>query len=605
MPSHAAFVPDGSFKDATPQNTIQRIKNILESHGIFTETRWNNTGVPHCYSVRVNVSGTTFGSNGKGVNEEFALASGYGELMERLQLGYVFRHDQQKTTGLVAEETLGHRCAPQQLLERNRKWYTAYARELQSTMGVTMTEEAMLAQYADEQGLVDVTPYYCVSSDSIEYLPTKIRKTVYATNGCAAGNTMEEAMVQAISEIVERNHKCRILRENPVLPQIPDEVMKTFPIVWQIISFLRENGLKVTVKDCSLGTKFPVVCVCIIDSRTGKYHTHFGAFPNLEIALQRTLTESFQGRALHSVGQHTEFMPRSADPNSQKYMMNELVKGTAEKFPAFFMEASQESYNANVGFGTTTNRQRLRKCLEYFAEQGLDVLIRDSSCLGFPTCQVLIPGYSEVFTYRVSMKHDDTRYTKYAKAAMRNPVTAGMENMLGLMMHLNVTAERNLGRRLFATDAGLAIDVTPQEDNYLLNMASAYVDYATGKKENAIRAVKRSLELAPREHQEYLICLKRYFTLSEEGYTQQEVRAILEHFHRSETVQELYRCLETGGNPLERVVLRCDLKSCDQCRLQDRCTQNATDKLATMINQRTQNMDQTAVQQLVQAVMSE
>lgn len=604
MSIQTPFIPDASFKDATPQATIQRIKNILADHGIETQVRWNNTQVPFCHSVRVNVVGTTFGTNGKGVTEEFALASGYGELMERLQLGYIFRHDQQKSQNVSIDEGQGQRLSAAELMERNRKWYTMYADQLQRNAGITMSADALLAQYADDRGQVEVTPYYCVSTDRVEYIPTKLRKTIYATNGCAAGNTMEEAMVQAISEIVERSYKCRILRDGISVPEIPDEVLRTFPIVWQIISYLRQNGLKVNVKDCSLGTKFPVVCVCLIDTRTGKYHTHFGAFPNLEIALQRTLTESFQGRALNSVGQHAAFSARNEGFSEMGNLMNELVKGTAEKSPDFFMSPADLPYHSNVGFASQTNHDRLRECLEFFAEQNLDVLVRDSSCLGFPACQIIIPGYSEVFFHRLSTKNDDGRYYKHAKLVMRNPAKASPMDMVGLMMHLSLTGERKLGRRQFATDAGLAIDVTTQEDAYLLNMTMAYVDYANGKRDSALAAVSKSLDMAPKEDLEYLICLKRYFDLGKDGYSQQQVKQILEYFHQAETVQKLYSCLENGQNPLDSVVLHCDLNCSENCRMYRCCTQAATDKLATLINDRNNALDQSQLGQLIRTVMN-
>ena len=87
-------VIDTMYKDDSPINTVNRIKNILNDYGIKTIERWNDSGVPYCYSLRVSVFGTVFGVNGKGVTKEFALASGYGELMERLQLGRVFKGDQ-------------------------------------------------------------------------------------------------------------------------------------------------------------------------------------------------------------------------------------------------------------------------------------------------------------------------------------------------------------------------------------------------------------------------------------------------------------------------------------------------------------------------------
>ena len=92
---------DRTFKDDSPLDTVKKIKGILKSYGIETEEKWMDSGVPYCYSLRVSVYGTVFGTNGKGVTKELALASGYGELMERLQLGRILKSDQQKDGAMV------------------------------------------------------------------------------------------------------------------------------------------------------------------------------------------------------------------------------------------------------------------------------------------------------------------------------------------------------------------------------------------------------------------------------------------------------------------------------------------------------------------------
>ena len=76
-------------KDAQPINTIQRIRRILYSLGILTAEKWYQTG-DSMYSVRVEITGTDIGQNGKGTTEAYALASAYGEFIERLQLGTLY-----------------------------------------------------------------------------------------------------------------------------------------------------------------------------------------------------------------------------------------------------------------------------------------------------------------------------------------------------------------------------------------------------------------------------------------------------------------------------------------------------------------------------------
>ena len=47
-------------------------------------------------------------------------------------------------------------------------------------------------------------PYFNAYNNSVEYLPYSICKMLYSSNGMCAGNSIEEALVQGISEIIER-----------------------------------------------------------------------------------------------------------------------------------------------------------------------------------------------------------------------------------------------------------------------------------------------------------------------------------------------------------------------------------------------------------------
>lgn len=78
------------YKDKLPSATIRHTRDTLASHGIFATETWNNVG-NQIYSVHLSVPNTTITSNGKGCNKEFALASAYGELIERLSFLLPFR----------------------------------------------------------------------------------------------------------------------------------------------------------------------------------------------------------------------------------------------------------------------------------------------------------------------------------------------------------------------------------------------------------------------------------------------------------------------------------------------------------------------------------
>lgn len=586
-----APIPDFTFKDETPHNTVAKIKRILKEYGIEAEESWNESGVPNCHSLRITVTGTAFGVNGKGVTRELALASGYGELMERLQLGYLYRDEQQKSNNLPVDDSINGNIPAKALLERNGNWYSLLAQSLHTHTGLECTGDEILMQYADGQGNVPVTPYYCVTTHSLEYLPTQLRKMVYTANGCAAGNTMEEALVQAISEIVERKYKLRILSEQIALPEIPEAVLKACPIAYDIITFLRSSGFSVVVKDGSLGTKFPVVCVCLIDRNTGRYHTHFGAFPNFEIALERTLTESFQGRSIDKIAKYEDFCKKKDDIYVWRYFKEELVKGTSEKHPGFFISVSPKPYNQEVGFSGTNNRELLRECFAFFREQGHDILVRDCSCLGFPTYQVIIPGYSEIFAQRMSAKHNDMRYHAYAQKVFQNPSSAGIDDIMGLLMHMAQDNNQNAALPNFSDTANIPARLTAEEDRFLTNATLAHVNYTLGRYTDATKYINKLLSAKTVKEEEYLICLKRYLFLLANRYGSEEARQILAYFHRSETVQRIFSCIEENRNPLDPFTLHCQLQCHPECVLYASCSKKRTAALAHLINSRMQQLD--------------
>ena len=347
---------DMAGKDAAPNDTVAYIKKILKENGIEPVEQWGASDVPYCHSLRIEINGMPIGANGKGVTREFALASGYGELMERLQLGTVWRNKLQTEGGATSCEAQSRRIPAEKLWEENSRWYELYAKKLQETTGTSMSGKELLQKYADSQGNVQATAFYNLTKQAVAYLPTSLCKMVYITSGGAAGNTMEEALVQAFSEIVERHNQLYAIQNSIALPEIPEEVLRSSSIAYEIVTFLRSKGYRVLVKDASLGTGFPVVCVCLIDTNTGRYHTHFGAFPDFDIALQRTLTESFQGRNIQNVARYENFFC-NGELQDARYLLSELILGTSEKTPQFFLNASARPNDfRKKSFGATIRK---------------------------------------------------------------------------------------------------------------------------------------------------------------------------------------------------------------------------------------------------------
>ena len=222
-----------SYKDESPSNTVNRIKSILKQYNVRTTEKWYESNVPNCHIVSVSADGTSFRTTGKGLTPELALASGYGEFMERFQLGFIGRQDVQKDGAGFSSDTQCELVPANELLSRNRRWYEMLSDRLFSYIGKRYSAEELVMQYADEDGNVLCTPFYCITTDTKEYLPVALRKAAYTASGCASGNTPEAAIVHAISEIMERYCLIKASAENITPPDIPDEVLKEFKYVYQ------------------------------------------------------------------------------------------------------------------------------------------------------------------------------------------------------------------------------------------------------------------------------------------------------------------------------------------------------------------------------------
>ena len=590
------FFIDAEYKDESPLMTVEKIKGILADNQIETQIVWHKTLVPYCFANTISVVGTNFSVNGKGLTEEFALASGYGELMERLQLGYTGSVDIQKDGNFTADVCNRKIKDVKDLFEDNKHWYKRMSEALYAYLGIKVEPEEILNQFADETGKIRVIPYWnAVKGKRADY-SSGLVKRVYSANGCAAGNTMEEAVVQAISEIVERYNHMRIVNERLILPTIPDETLKKYKTAYKIISFLRGWGLEVEVKDCSLGEKFPVVSVLIIDKKTGGYHTHEGAYPIFEIALERALTESFQGRNIMNIGTFSGFVFEQTEKETINAMTNELTKGAWGRPVSYFIGDCTYEYNENQGFEGSNSKELYKECIDYFRDMGYDVLIRNASCLGFPTYQVIVPGYSEVFIHRISLEHHDFRYIAEASQALRNPDSAEENCIEGLWCHIKEMDKlsRNMRVHSFCYGAKLSTTLKSADDKWLMDATMAYMYFRKGEYGETLKFIEQMIPKVKEYNMfsaEYLIAVKKYVSMKQNGYTPEKIIEVLNIFHSEETVSEIKGVMETNKNPLDRYVLHCDGKCGNDCFLRKYCCQKRVQELFDLISKKSEELD--------------
>lgn len=582
-------IVDAVFKDDSPAATVEKIINILHQHGIKPVEHWGDTCVPYCFYLSVRIDGTNFSVNGKGLTKEFARASGYGELMERLQLGLAKAPAMQKD-GTYSFDTDRFPPVPiSTLLSQHTPVFEAVARQ----SNTPISAEAMLRQFADGDGQIPCVSCYDLTSGQTVPFPNDLRLKIYGSNGSAAGNTYEEAIVQALSEIVERHNQYVTLQQQLTLPDVPEERLAKCAVAYRIINHLRQHNFRVLIKDCSLGEKFPVICAVIIDRSTGKYHAHFGAYPIFEIALERSLTESFQGHSIRTIAEFDDFLYSDGEVQSLSSVSNEFTRGSWKKSVAFFHGTPQFPCSTEGGFAGGDNRSLLKECVEFFKKKGLQILVYNAATLGFPTCQVLVPGFSELFTDRIDMAKNPYRYFYAANRALRYPSQATVSDRMGLLMHLDQMKLHAGGiskARGFGNNANLSATVSNDEDSLLMNASLGYTFYALGRRNDALKCVEAMLPLCP-EEAGYLTALKRYQKLSAQGKNSEEIREILQIFHEPSLVESLCDLMESGQNPLEKFTLRCRMDCDDSCPLFNKCCHKSLQSLCQMISDRQKELN--------------
>ncbi|MGL1932916.1 MAG: YcaO-like family protein [Desulfotalea sp.] len=116
-------------------------------------------------------------------------------------------------------------------------------------------------------------------------------------NGPSAGNTLEEAALQGVCEIVERDVCSRVNRDKIVTPKIDPSTVKDLVAI-ELLEKFSNNNIELYLNDFSLDTGIATVSALAIDRSTFPEKSEIvytaGTTPNAEKALIRAITEVAQ-----------------------------------------------------------------------------------------------------------------------------------------------------------------------------------------------------------------------------------------------------------------------------------------------------------------------
>lgn len=372
------------IKEKAPEETIKNINNILNIKKINYKIIRTNKHYNNFYSGSVKIINTNIATNGKGLTENFSIASMLAELMERLSNNmfyfkwmksyikspFLFQPDE------ISIDTINNILLPE------------YNQASKLFQNINNDDESTIC-----------LPYKNYKNDTITYIPRLLSRYIYGSNGMASGNSFEEAFMQALFEIFERKIQQQFILGQIQATLIPIEKLQNF-IYYNDIQIIQNLGYKINFFDFYNTTKFPVVACQIIALDNPNFCTiKFGSHSNFMFAIERTLTEIFQSNLSLKYLTHRNILVNENDKLeiNPKEFCN--IRQIFQDGQGFYFQNSFNNILLNFKDWPNfpkDNKKLMEIFLNYLESLNLNVLYRDTSFLDFPSCYIIIPTFSEI-----------------------------------------------------------------------------------------------------------------------------------------------------------------------------------------------------------------
>jgi len=385
-------------KDLPLEQTIAQMTKILSDLGMKIEiASWRNI-VPNVWSLHIRDAASPMCfTNGKGSTKESALCSALGEFIERLNCNFFYN-----------DQFFGQDIANRDFVHYpNEKWFKAgdddalpneilddYSRGIYDEQGELRASHLTDTNSGNvERGICSI-PYVRHSDGETVYFPSNLIENLFLSNGMSAGNNLNEAKVQCLSEIFERAVKKQIISEEIVLPEVPKDIIAQYPSTQEGIDALEAQGFPIVVKDASLGGVFPVMCVTLMNPKTGGVFASFGAHPSFEVALERSLTELLQGRSFEGLNDVPKPTFEQAAVSEPENFVDHFIDSTGVISWRFFSDKQDYDF-CHWDFSGTTE-QECDNLFGILKDLGKEAYVAEFTDIGV-ACRILVPDYSEVY----------------------------------------------------------------------------------------------------------------------------------------------------------------------------------------------------------------
>jgi ribosomal protein S12 methylthiotransferase accessory factor len=337
-------------------------------------------------------------SAGKGSTDIQARASGFCEAIERYS--GVFQGDEHRRLG--SYQHMGDKAIhPNACMNFSQQQYHDRERWNAQCQGWFQK----IPEPFDEAREIDWTPVWSLTHQEFKYLPTAYCYYGYRSadkpdcwadsNGCAAGNTIEEAILQGFMELVERD-SVALWWYNCL--QKPNVDLDSFdePYFHSLKQYYQELGRELWVLDITSDLNIPTFAAisssrdrAVADIILG-YGTHFDP----KIALSRALTEVNQTlpNVLSVNADGTTQYPQHADPLAIEWWTTATLAARAYLTPD--PKALPKTRADYPQIASDDLLDDVKRCQTIVEEKNLEMLVLDQTRadLGLRVAKVIVPG---------------------------------------------------------------------------------------------------------------------------------------------------------------------------------------------------------------------
>jgi oxazoline/thiazoline synthase len=390
------IMTSGGYRSVSSRTTVQRNrKHVSPLTGVVSRLERIEADLPlntnffaqHNFSApAMSVAqlrdGLSGGSFGKGSTAEQAEASALMEAIERYS--GIFQGDEIRITKRFTDFADGEAILANEVQLFSEAQFRT--RHQPQPPGSHQVPEPI-----DPSAKIEWSPAWSLRDSKFRYLPTGMMYFFYQgehtdSNGCAAGNTREEAIVQGFLELVERDAYAiwwynRLRRAEVDLGQFDDSYVR------DLKTQFADHGRKVWVLDVTSDLGVPTYVAMMHWMKNGQENIEFGSGAHFDrrIALLRALTELSQFLSIGLMG----------GGSGEKPTLDGVTPLKLENYP-FLLPATHRVDSPELGIDVPLDsvREQVEASIEVARRAGHDFMVLDQTRpdVEVPVVRVIVPG---------------------------------------------------------------------------------------------------------------------------------------------------------------------------------------------------------------------